>query len=230
MRNLYLFLTTLLLSITLNAQTDQGVVFMDVGGDLLNFTSMTLQDIDPVNPYDEWKSSTVGISTKIGYFIADGLVGGILLDISSTKTEYEQSSNGYYSYMYKNETKSTSTGFGPFLRYYFDDSGVFAEASYAFGSTKIEEEESGNGYSYDDEDEMTRTAWSIGAGYAIYVSDMISISPSISYGGYKEVEKDGASTTTSTGPPNYNYITIEEDEETTVSGISFKIGINLYLE
>lgn len=221
MKNLYLFLTTLLLSTTLNAQTDQGVIFMDVGGDLLNFTSSTLQDVDPVNPYDEYKSSTLGISTKIGYFFADGFVGGILLDISSTKSEYETDS--YYSN--STETKSTTTGFGPFLRYYFDDSGVFAEASYSFGSTKMEYEQSSNGYSYDDEDEMKRTAWSIGAGYAIYVSDMISISPSIAYGGYKDVEEDGTSTyNANTG--QYNQI----DEETTFSGISFKIGINLYLE
>ena len=87
-------------------------------------------------------------------------------------------------------------------------------------------------YSYDDEDEMKRTAWSIGAGYAIYVSDMITISPSIAYGGYKDVEEDGTSTYNgNTG--QYNQI----DEETTfnigrIEGGTVRNAVpsNLYIE
>jgi len=219
MKKLITVLFAVMLTFSLSAQTDQGVIFLDVGGDLLDYTSLTLQDMDPNNPYDEYKQTTFGINAKVGYFLADGLVGGILLNITSQKLEYEF--DGYYGNNV--EIKQITTGFGPFIRYYFADSGVFTEASYSFGSTKTEYDYDGND---PDDDEMDMTAWSIGVGYSLFVSDMISISPSIAFGGYKTVEEDAVYS--SSGFPYYNYN--EEDEESTYSGISFKIGISLFLE
>ena len=221
MKKLITILFAVMLTFSLSAQTDQGVIFLDVGGDLLDYTSLTLQDIDPNNPYDEYKQTTFGVNAKVGYFLADGLVGGILLNITSQKLEYEF--DGYYSNNV--EVKQITTGFGPFIRYYFEDSGVFAEASYSFGSTKTEYDYDGY-YNNPDDDESNMTAWSISAGYSIFVSDMISISPSIALGGLKTVEEDAASS--NSGYPYYYYTT--EDEETTYSGISFNIGISLFLE
>ena len=103
---------------------------------------------------------------------------------------------------------------------------MFTEASYGFGSSKWESEESQGGYSQDSDGETKLSAWSIGAGYSFFVSDMISINPSIALGGLKTVVEDAASS--NSGYPYY-YST-NEDEETTYSGISFNIGISLFLE
>ena len=55
MKKLITILFAGLLTFSLSAQTGQGVIFLDVGGDLLDYTSLTLQDMDPHNDYDEWK-------------------------------------------------------------------------------------------------------------------------------------------------------------------------------
>jgi len=84
---------------------------------------------------------------------------GLLLDYNST-------SNGDYS-----ESRML---IGPMARYYIGESGMWTQLSYGIGSSSSK-------YDGDSNDGPSIGALGIGVGYAIMLSDNVSLSPSLGY-------------------------------------------------
>lgn len=108
----------------------------------------------------EYKTTTLSLSPRAGFFVADGLAVGAGLEFGSSTFK-----SGDY--------KETTTAFGlsPFVRYYLPQ-GIFGQAEVGFGSGKYE----GEG-----EDKQKFFLWSVGAGYAIFLNDNVAVEPMVSY-------------------------------------------------
>jgi len=76
--------------------------------------------------------TTIAVEPKIGYFIIDKFSTGLLLRYSNNRTESPGTPNS--------QQNVSSFGIGPYLRYYFLQSGqmanVFVETSYQYGTSK----------------------------------------------------------------------------------------------
>ena len=103
------------------AQTGQGTVAL--GGNI-SFTASTQE-----TSTEDQKTTQVQFVPSAGYFVADNLMVGLHLGLSSSKTKQGNS-----------ETKSSEFAVGPFARYYmFTSNDKFAftgETGLLFGSTK----------------------------------------------------------------------------------------------
>jgi outer membrane protein len=104
------------------------------------------------------------------------------------------------------DSESTSTGlsFGPFARYYFGP--IFGQLGVSVGTQKSEFKD-GN---FTTEGKFGTLGLGLGVGYAAMISDNVAIEPTLSYA-------------TTSLKPN------EGDGKFTVSGISFGVGIAVYL-
>lgn len=126
--------------------------------------------------YGEVKTTSFTFSPDAGYFFINNFAGGIRFDIQSAKSKVSTL-----------EEKVSSTSVAPFLRYYFlpasQKVNVFADASYGFGSMKVDDESvSINGYS-------------IMAGPAIFLSPNTALEITLGYGSTK-IEDDDERTNT----------------------------------
>ena len=160
MKKLFTILCAGLITFGLSAQTDAGQIYIDANVSNFNYSSMKLTkkttDGEDVTPDEVDAENNLQLGSTVGYFIMDGLLAGATLNIDN---------------MSQGDDKLNTFEFGPMVRYYISDIGVFAQASYVFGSI-------GNG----EADEKINTSnLSIGAGYAVMLSDNVSLNPMFNY-------------------------------------------------
>ena len=165
MKKLIAILCTVLLTIGVSAQTEQGTIILEGGSDL-NWSSISVtggsvdgEEADSDDIPDN-SVSTMGFNVTGGYFVIDGLAVGLLLDYSSTTSKEEN----------MEDVTNSSMIFGPIVRYYIGETGAWGQLSYGMGSSKS-----------DDNDGPKVSSIGIGAGYSIWLSDNVSFSPSLGY-------------------------------------------------
>jgi hypothetical protein len=135
------------------------------------------------------------------------------------------------------EKSTTSTIIiGPTIRYYIAESGAWVQASYGFGSLTEKYEYDydypswyGNDESDSDKESNPMTIFSIQTGYAIYLSDYISINPTIGYA-MSTVKIEDGYTEYDYNPYTGYYTYDEEDLKIKMAGMTFGIGVALHLE
>ena len=214
MKKLITILCVGFLTLSLSAQTDQGV-FMLGGATGFNYTGLTLNDYEPGGLDDNTNSgSALKLEILGGYLLTDGLMGGLAIAYESEgqKTEYSSANGGG-----TDESTQSTMMIAPTLRYYIGESGVWAQAQYGFG-TVTQEYQSGS-TTNTDEAELSNIA--IGAGYAIYLGDVVSLNPEIKYNMLTQTVEDGAYDL-NTG----NLV----DAVSSWSGFSFGLGIAIHLQ
>ena len=193
MKKLFTILCATILFLGVSAQTEAGTMLLEGGSDL-NFTSLNISSIsvdgeDVELPDDLDATSELGLNVAGAYFLMDGLAAGIVIDYSS-------SSSGDYS--------SSSMTIGPMVRYYIGESGLWGQASYGVGSSTEK-------YDGDSEDGPSISLLAFGAGYALYLSDNISLNPSLGYVMATATQDDGV------------------EVKTKMGGIVFSTGLTLHL-
>jgi len=245
MKKTFTILCTVMLTFSLSAQTDKGV-FLISGSTGLDFASQSVTGTDPSDAWDDdntLKTTNMELKLLGGFFMADGLVGGIAVNYKSESQKQESVSDIYYSgnsgevnQMQKSTTITTIIA--PTIRYYIAESGAWVQASYGFGSMteKFEyDNDYPNWYGYDDSDSDKEsnpmTIFSIVAGYAIYLSDYISLNPTIGYAMSTVKMEDGYYESGSYNPYTGYYTQgDEEDLKIKMAGMTFGLGIALHLE
>lgn len=230
-----------MLTFSLSAQTDAGT-FLLSGSTGLDFASQSVTSTDPSDAWDDDNTST-GTNMEIkllgGFFMADGLLGGIAVNYKSESQKSENVQDFYSGGDVEQMQKSTTitTIISPTIRYYIAESGAWVQASYGFGSmtdkseSEVDYPSGYNNYDNSDSDKESNpmTIFSLAAGYAIYLSDYISLNPTIGYAMSTIKMEDGYT------EYNYNpytgYSTYdEEDLKIKMSGMTFGLGIALHLE
>ncbi len=249
MKKIFTILFAGILSLDVSAQTDQGSFFLS-GSTALDFASESISDRSPSVLWpsgsefnaSEWEFEAVG-----GYFVVDGLAVGLMIGYESESTESITTSDvNDFTLGLSGERKTTSTDtestfvFAPMARYYFGESGAWAQAAYGFGSVKYkseykEEVPSWYGTNYDSENDLSgsMSVFALQAGYAIYLSDNISLNPTLGYQWRNTNVKDGYTNQQDVYDSFGNYlytIDVEEDLETSSSGMTFGLGITVHLE
>ena len=233
MKKLFTILCATLLSVGVFAQAEtEAGTFLLSGATGLDFAS---QGITGSDPGDWWepsgqpagydrseKASNMELKIMGGYFMMDGLAVGLSVLYKSESQTSESSYSGYSS-SYQ-ETESTMM-IAPTVRYYFGESGVWLQTAYGFGSMS-------QSYTYEETAQPTETtdesnpmsSLQFGAGYAIALSDNISLNPSVGYAMSSVTIEDGYVTyNLTTGNPEY------EDLKINMSGMTFNLGIALHL-
>ena len=154
-----------------SAQTSSGDILLDAGTDF-SFNSVSLNDIDPggLNGMSS-KGSVIDLNVTGGYFVMDGLVLGLGVSFSSTKTTIDNGSGEMVD-------SESSLVIGPMLRYYIGETNLWGQISYGLGSGKSKFEAGGT---TTETDEPKIGALGIGLGYAHFLNDNISINPSLGY-------------------------------------------------
>ena len=179
MKKLFTILCATLLSVGVFAQaeTEAGTFLLQMGGDGISFSSSSVTSADNGSAYgdfddsyDKINTSTFGINTMAGFFVADGLAIGLRFALSSSTTTTEYSSDSPFED--PDDVVATSLTIAPVVRYYFGESGVWSQVSYGFGSA-------GDGDS--DTEDPSVSELGFGAGYAISLNDYVSLNPSLIY-------------------------------------------------
>ena len=104
-------------------------------------------------------------------------------------------------------TKSSGVNFSltPFVRYYLQP-GIFFQGSFGFGSSKSKSTTGAT----TTETKFTTSNWGLGVGYAYFLNDFVSIEPLLQYGSNSSKVKSS-------------------DTKSMSNGLSFRIGIQVYL-
>jgi outer membrane protein W len=233
MKKLFTILCATLLSVGVFAQaaTEAGT-FLLSGSTGLDFASQGVTGTDPSDVWDDpnapagydqaQKGSNMELKLMGGYFMMDGLAVGLSVLYKSESETQEQSYSGYSQSM--KGTESTMM-IAPTLRYYFGESGVWLQTAYGFGSLSqsYTEEETGSP-TETTEQSNPMSSLRFGAGYAIALSDNISLNPSVGYAMSSVTIEDGYETyNQTTGISTY------EDLKYKMSGMTFNLGIALHL-
>jgi len=131
MKKFLLLSLALVVSNVLFAQLPKGLVVVGGSSNLgLSFTSTQMKDDD--DSADVSKESNITFAPMVGYTIMDNLALGLVVNIESGKTTYEDGMSEV-----EEETSSKFVA-GPFARYYFPTGGVypFVQGAVLFGSMK----------------------------------------------------------------------------------------------
>ena len=218
MKKILLLISSLIFSYSSfsQAETESGT-FLLLGNTAIEFASQSLTGMDPSDAYDDNQSITsnnLKINLSGGYFVADGLMLGLIFSNSSEKTIDKYT----YLGLTDEEEQSTSTMLvGPTVRYYFGETGVWSQVAYGFGSSREVSKSTGSTtYTFDN----PMSILSFGAGYAISLSDYVSLNPSIGYSIATTTVKDGYFNL-NTG--NYSDLKILS------AGLDFKLGLAIHL-
>ena len=177
MKKVLLFVTAAFFGGTILAQ-EQGSMFMS-GNTGLDIDGLNVSDIelDPCDGCTDWdgtnKTSTMNFDLSGGYFFMDGLAVGLGFSMDQTKTTTNSGFDGESD----DVDTETTTMFGPLVRYYIGETGVFTRLAYMMGSSKDEHEHDGDSHT----DEISMSQLGIGAGYAISLSDNVALNPIITY-------------------------------------------------
>jgi hypothetical protein len=243
MKKIFTILCVSLLSVGVFAQAEtEAGTFLLSGATGLDFASTGITGTDPSDAWnDDNKQSASNMNLKLmgGYFVADGFAIGLSVGYDTQTSKQEAKTDETFSgyrYVYESSYKSTTSTMiiAPTVRYYFGESGVWLQTSYGFGSMSEKDESdysesqtevsTGNVLYSDsdsdsDSDSNPMSILTFGAGYAISLSDNISLNPSVGYAMSSVTIEDGY--TNSSGN--------DEDLKINSSGMTFNLGIALHL-
>jgi hypothetical protein len=138
------------------------------------------------------RTTSFTLIPQVGYFITDHIAAGAGMTLSSTT--YKPDGGG-------NKSTSSTFTFSPFGRYYFNK--FYGQASFDVGTSHFNY---GNG---DSSSKNNISGWSLLGGYAINLSQMVTLEPQIGYA--STTYKDNGDT------KRYN------------SGLFIRAGIYIYL-
>jgi hypothetical protein len=234
MKKIFTILCVSLLSVGVFAQAEtEAGTFLLSGATGLDFASQGVTGTDPSEVWDDpnapagydhsQKASNMELKLMGGYFVADGLALGLSVLYKSESQTQEES---YSSYSSLDKLTESTMMIAPTVRYYFGESGVWLQTAYGFGSMseKDTEEETGQA-TVTTESSNSMSSLQFGAGYAISLSDNISLNPSVGYAMTSVTIEDGYydSNDAVTGLPIY------QDLKLNMSGMTFNLGIALHL-
>ena len=159
-----------------NAQTEKGRYM--VGGSV-GFSSTKDKFESGGSSSDGDKYTNIWVMPTFGLFIADGIVVGAGLSITSNKTASDAS-----------DFTNTKSGLSvaPFGRYYHD-SGLFGHVNLEFGTANDKDE----GGQEDIEFKESIFGWKVGGGYALFINNNVIVEPMITYGSTTNKPKDSDS-------------------------------------
>lgn len=193
MKTLVMVMVTSCLAIGAHAQFEKGT--MMVGGSFGADFSTNKSKYDG-NTYTNGKYVDVSFDPQFGIFVINNLAVGGGLGVS-TSAYKEDDTN----------LKSVTNEFTvqPMARYYLDQ-GVFFQGKLMFGGAKDKTTNNGN----TNTTEYGVTGWSIAAGYAFFLNDVVAIEPQLGYGGKGYRNKD-------------------TEVKTVDSGLFLRVGFQIYL-
>jgi hypothetical protein len=194
-RKTLLALATLFIFLTAEAQIEKGKVFASGS---LGFNFSTYRDTEDGVTESETKSTDFSLTPRGGIFITDAILVGAGIGLSTGMTKYDDDDK--YSY--------SSISFTPFIRYYL--------LQKFFGQLELGPGLSTDKWSYsgyeDDKDKYSMFLWSIGAGYAHFLNNNVSVEPIITY--------------TSTSYTDRN----NTNQKDKYGVLGFQIGLSIYLD
>ncbi|MBN8651921.1 MAG: outer membrane beta-barrel protein [Cytophagales bacterium] len=163
MKKSIITIITIMFTVTAFAQfTNKGTVILGGSSNLgLNFLSNKGKFGDG-DFQDGSKLTSFSLSPQAGYFFMNNFAAGLSIDVNSSKNKADNF-----------EATSSFILVGPFARYYMEK--FYFEGTVGLGSAKSESTFS-EGISKD-----FLTGWSLGAGYAVMLSDAVALEPQINY-------------------------------------------------
>ena len=176
---LLVFLTGL--SVLTNAQNEKGD-FVVSASSSLEFSSLSSETTNGINTFDEFRINTFGFSPGVGYFIFNNLAIGLQYSLDRYVEKEEP-----YDY-----TETTHMVL-PFAQLYFFKSNTrpFLIAAYGPGRFKS---------GYEEKDTQKISAYQLGGGLAVFVSQHLSLEFGLAYGSatakYKASNQDDWTTLT----------------------------------
>ncbi|MDR9400470.1 MAG: autotransporter outer membrane beta-barrel domain-containing protein [Psychroflexus sp.] len=208
MKNLFLTFV-LLFSINASAQyddarpTEKGQFLVNGG---LTFNASKIDS--PESAIEDISRFNFSISPRAGYFVIDRLAIGLEASFffSRQKTEYIDGPPQFGNLNGNEDQINTTTSYsaGPFVRYYLKN-GIFAEAGVAFAKQNSEVDN----YLGPLELESEFFSYEVGAGYAIFFNNSVSLEPFLSY----QFERQ-----------------TQNENETTISGLNLGVGFTYYFK
>jgi outer membrane protein len=111
--------------------------------------------------------TSITVSPKVGFFVANGLMFGLAVDLNSQTIKHESSDS---------KTALTEYTVGPVVRFYAPG-GFFVHGDLALGKN-IEKSSSG---SLSEEDKAKVFKWQLGVGYAVFINNHVAIEPNFAY-------------------------------------------------
>lgn len=205
MKRIYTILVATLFSSNLIAQVEveQGIFLLEMGSN--GFTSQNISSYEGLGGYmnssgtivnaefndiyDKYTQNSFELSFRSGYFIVNGLAVGIGLDYNSKSINIKYASYPLQMGATDYDESESELIINPMIRYYYGESGIWTQLSYAIASINMDDS---NG-SYDDSEFPKRSAINILAGYAISLNDYVSLNPTIGYQLTTQTTKDGGS-------------------------------------
>lgn len=121
---------------------------------------------------DRGNTNRTTLTPTFGYFFIDGLAGGINFSYTRIRRENDANTETNINRLFT---------IGPFIKYYHT-SGFFGMGRIGFGSQK-DRTDFADPTVTDTETDRNATEWRLGAGYAHFFNEYISVEPMISYGG-----------------------------------------------
>ena len=190
------------------SQIEKGSVLLG-GNTNINFSSSSVVSTDPASieeSYEGESESFFNVGLNGAYFLIDGLAAGLQISYSSLSDKYSDPDDDY---SYRESINTIMIA--PTLRYYFGDIGLWAQASYGFGTLTFVDKYSDDGDTETEKSSNGMSSLDLSAGYAIFIGDMVSLNPSLGY---------------SLQTTKYDY---DDDLRITRGGLNFNFGIALHL-
>lgn len=234
-KKIFTTLFTGILTLGLSAQTEQGA-FLIGGTTLIDYSSATLDadDIDndlPTSLYSpdpnfEQTVSEREVTIYGGFFIIDGLLLGAGISYEYEKTEWKRTNFDYgysTSSTYKSAQEISSYMIGPLVRYYISD--FFLQSAYYIGKAKQKNSDERNNINLYNPPDLNINQFKVGAGYAIWISSGVALTPTINY---EMITRKGENTIyTYDFNGIYNETSYEWKEKH--RGYSIGLGINIHI-
>ena len=148
------------------------------------------------NTYTNGKYVDVSFDPQFGIFVINRLAVGGGFGVSTSAYKDDESD-------YKSVTNEFTVQ--PMVRYYLDP-GIFFQGKLMFGGAKDKTRNNGN----TDETEYAVNGWSLSAGYALFLNNVVAIEPQLGYGAKGYRNKD-------------------TDVKSVDSGIFLRVGFQIYL-
>mgnify|MGYP006080918231 CR=1 FL=1 len=209
-------------------------------------TGITIDGNDDDFENENWtknqtqKTSNFNLGGQFGYFVTDGVLTGIGIEIGSFTSkysnEYDMDGDGYDDYE-ASKGKSSSLALSPFAKYYIPlgRNSLFISTSYTYGILK-----SSNKYEidyssmpnyedykdYGEIDPIKTSRLEFGTGMVFFLTKSVSLEPSVNYAfnTYTQEEEVYIGNNQMTGVSVYDYVT----KKTKTNAFYFKIAASLY--
>jgi hypothetical protein len=190
-KGFFIFAITVLLTESLFSKDNTLFISGDIGFNLSSskYNQVFLKDNDYL---------MININPNIGYYITNGLIGGIGIQIC-----YSNSNSPNFLVT---KTKSTQIYFSPFVRYYFE-SGLFGQIQLNIGGYHVEINNNDkyliSTFPRESNGDISTSGLGLGIGYAFKAGDKFKIEPFLKYNYLKE-SYDKSDLVTKTGGLTFN--------------------------